>query len=400
VNQDQNNSNREDRKSALSENQSLTANSASEQQTAIHQELDNEVENDDMVLESESVEASETAQDQAQALKPDSTKSRNLKIFATLLLILLLSLISFGLWKSYQPQQIELQGRVEAETIYVSTKVPSRIEELYVHEGQVVKQNQPLVRLWSPEVSAKKQQALASLQSALAFQSTATRGSQQENIDSLYANWQALKAQEALANTTLQRSTNLFQEGVISRQRRDEIQAAATSASQMTEAAYQQYARAKRGSTPEQKSTADAQVEIAKAAVAEANALEAETQLNAPVDGVVSKTYGKVSELIAMGVPVVSIIQNDVWVSLTVREDQYASIYQLKQLQGYIPALDQYMLFNIKNIDAEGEFATIKTTRQTGGYDIRSFKVHLVPATPNPNLKVGMSVLFKLNKAH
>ena len=400
MNQDQNNSNREDRKSALSENQSLTANSASEQQTAIHQELDNEVENDDMVLESESVDASETAQDQAQALKPDSTKSRSLKIFATLLLILLLSLISFGLWKSYQPQQIELQGRVEAETIYVSTKVPSRIEELYVHEGQVVKQNQPLVRLWSPEVSAKKQQALASLQSALAFQSTATRGSQQENIDSLYANWQALKAQEALANTTLQRSTNLFQEGVISRQRRDEIQAAATSASQMTEAAYQQYARAKRGSTPEQKSTADAQVEIAKAAVAEANALEAETQLNAPVDGVVSKTYGKVSELIAMGVPVVSIIQNDVWVSLTVREDQYASIYQLKQLQGYIPALDQYMLFNIKNIDAEGEFATIKTTRQTGGYDIRSFKVHLVPATPNPNLKVGMSVLFKLNKAH
>ncbi|WP_230245150.1 biotin/lipoyl-binding protein [Acinetobacter sp. PW68] len=386
--------------SELSENQSLTANSASEQQTAIHQQMDNEIENDDKLLESESVDTSQTAQDQAQALKPDSTKSRKLKIFATLLLILILSLIGFGLWKSYQPQQIELQGRVEAETIYVSTKVPSRIEELYVQEGQVVKQNQPLVRLWSPEVSAKKQQALASLQSALAFQSTATRGSQQENIDSLYANWQALKAQEALANTTLQRSINLFREGVISRQRRDEIQAAATSASQMTEAAYQQYARAKRGSTPEQKSTADAQVEIAKAAVAEANALEAETQLNVPVDGVVSKTYGKVSELIAMGVPVVSIIQNDIWVSLTVREDQYASIYQLKQLQGYIPALDQYMLFNIKNIDAEGEFATIKTTRQTGGYDIRSFKVHLVPATPNPNLKVGMSVLFKLNKAH
>ena len=400
MNQDQNNSNQEDRMSELSENQSLTANSASEQQTAIHQQMDNEVENDDKLLESESVDTSQTAQDQTQALKPDSTKSRKLKIFATLLLILILSLIGFGLWKSYQPQQIELQGRVEAETIYVSTKVPSRIEELYVQEGQVVKQNQPLVRLWSPEVSAKKQQALASLQSALAFQSTATRGSQQENIDSLYANWQALKAQEALANTTLQRSINLFREGVISRQRRDEIQAAATSASQMTEAAYQQYARAKRGSTPEQKSTADAQVEIAKAAVAEANALEAETQLNAPVDGVVSKTYGKVSELIAMGVPVVSIIQNDIWVSLTVREDQYASIYQLKQLQGYIPALDQYMLFNIKNIDAEGEFATIKTTRQTGGYDIRSFKVHLVPATPNPNLKVGMSVLFKLNKAH
>lgn len=400
MNLDQKQSNQEDKMSERSENQSSTANSASEQRTVIQQQMDNEVENDDMALERESVDASETAKDQAKAIKPNSTKSRNLKIIAIIVLILLLGLIGFGLWKSYQPQEIELQGRVEAETIHVSTKVPSRIEELYVQEGQVVKKNQRLVRLWSPEVSAKKQQALASLQSALALQSTATRGSQQENIDSLYANWQALKAQEVLANTTFQRSTNLFREGVISRQRRDEIQAAATSASQMTEAAYQQYARAKRGSTPEQKSTADAQVKIAKAAVAEANALEAETQLNAPVDGVVSKTYGKVSELIAMGVPVVSIIQNDIWVSLTVREDQYAGLYQLKQLQGYVPAIDQYMLFNIKNIDAEGEFATIKTTRQTGGYDIRSFKVHLVPATPNPNLKVGMSVLFKLNKAH
>lgn len=400
MNLDQKQSNQEDKMSERSENQSSTANSASEQRTVIQQQMDNEVENDDMALERESVDASETAKDQAKAIKPNSTKSRNLKIIAIIVLILLLGLIGFGLWKSYQPQEIELQGRVEAETIHVSTKVPSRIEELYVQEGQVVKKNQRLVRLWSPEVSAKKQQALASLQSALALQSTATRGSQQENIDSLYANWQALKAQEVLANTTFQRSTNLFREGVISRQRRDEIQAAATSASQMTEAAYQQYARAKRGSTPEQKSTADAQVKIAKAAVAEANALEAETQLNAPVDGVVSKIYGKVSELIAMGVPVVSIIQNDVWVSLTVREDQYADLYQLKQLQGYVPAIDQYMLFNIKNIDAEGEFATIKTTRQTGGYDIRSFKVHLVPAKPNPNLKVGMSVLFKLNKAH
>ncbi len=400
MNLDQKQSNQEDKMSERSENQSSTANSASEQRTVIQQQMNNEVENDDMALERESVDASETAKDQAKAIKPNSTKSRNLKIIAIIVLILLLGLIGFGLWKSYQPQEIELQGRVEAETIHVSTKVPSRIEELYVQEGQVVKKNQRLVRLWSPEVSAKKQQALASLQSALALQSTATRGSQQENIDSLYANWQALKAQEVLANTTFQRSTNLFREGVISRQRRDEIQAAATSASQMTEAAYQQYARAKRGSTPEQKSTADAQVKIAKAAVAEANALEAETQLNAPVDGVVSKTYGKVSELIAMGVPVVSIIQNDVWISLTVREDQYADLYQLKQLQGYVPAIDQYMLFNIKNIDAEGEFATIKTTRQTGGYDIRSFKVHLVPATPNPNLKVGMSVLFKLNKAH
>ncbi|PJG44312.1 RND transporter [Acinetobacter tandoii] len=331
--------------------------------------------------------------------EPETSKPKIVKMLVTILIILLLGLIAFGLWKSYRPKLVEIQGRVEAETIHVSTKIPSRIEELYVHDGQKVKKGQPLIRLYSPEIDAKKQQTLASLQSALALQSTADRGSQQENIDTLYANWQAMKAQQVLAETTYQRGAKLFQEGVISRQRRDEMQAAAQSAAQLTEAAYQQYARSKRGSTAEQKSTADAQVEIAKAAVAEANALEAETKLFSPVDGTISKTYGKVSELVAMGVPVMSIILDDeMWVSLNVREDQYAQVYQAKTLEGFIPALNKTVQFKIKNIDAEGEFATIKTTRQTGGYDIRSFKLHLTPSAPIADLKVGMSVLFKVKE--
>ncbi|MFC6053237.1 RND transporter [Acinetobacter sp. Ac_877] len=328
-----------------------------------------------------------------------NTENQKKKYLLLALIPIVLGIIAFGLWKAYQPKAVEIQGRVEAETVHISTKVPSRIEDIYVQEGQAVKKGQMLVRLHSPEVDAKKQQALASLQSALALQSTTNRGSQEENIASLYANWQSLKAQEALAKTTDQRGANLYKEGVISRQRKDEMHAAAISASEMTEAAYQQYSRAQRGSTPQQKTTADAQVDIAKAAVAEVNALEAETQLLSPIDGIVSKTYGKVSELVAMGVPVVSLIDQNFWVSLNIREDQYANVYKTKQLEGYVPALDKQVQFKIKHIDAEGDFATIKTTRQTGGYDIRSFKVHLVPTQALPDLKVGMSVLFKVEES-
>src|SRR5690606_19337278 len=153
-------------------------------------------------------------------------------------------------------------------------------------------------------------------------------------------------------------------------QRRDELYAASQSATQMTEAAYQQYIRAKRGSTPQQKSSADAQVDIARAAVAEANALEAETELLAPIDATVSKTYGNVSELVATAVPLVSLISAERWVSLNIREDQYASLHEQKQLEGYIPALNKIGRAHVKSISAEGEFATIKTTRQTGGYDV------------------------------
>lgn len=335
-----------------------------------------------------------TSTEQQQA--PEIAKKKKYLLLA--LIPVLLAVIAFGLWKSYQPAPLELQGRVEAEIVQVATKVPSRIEEIYVEEGQQVKKGDVLVRLNSPEIQAKKQQAVAALQSALALQSTAERGSQEENIASLYANWQSLKAQQNLAKVSYERGANLFKEGVISRQRRDELYAASQSAAQMTEAAYQQYARAKRGSTSQQKSSADAQVDIAQAALDEANALEAETQLVAPVNGTVSKTYGKVSELVATAVPVVSLIEDQMWVSLNIREDQYAPFQKMSSIEGYIPALDKTATFKIKQISAEGEFATIKTTRQTGGYDVRSFKLHLVPAPAIPELKVGMSVLFKLKE--
>ena len=335
-----------------------------------------------------------TSTEQQQA--PEIAKKKKYLLLA--LIPVLLAVIAFGLWKSYQPAPLELQGRVEAETVQVATKVPSRIEEIYVEEGQRVKKGDVLVRLNSPEIQAKKQQAAAALQSALALQSTAERGSQEENIASLYANWQSLKAQQNLAKVSYERGANLLKEGVISRQRRDELYAASQSAAQMTEAAYQQYARAKRGSTSQQKSSADAQVDIAQAALDEANALEAETQLVAPVNGTVSKTYGKVSELVATAVPVVSLIEDQMWVSLNIREDQYAPFQKMSSIEGYIPALDKTATFQIRQISAEGEFATIKTTRQTGGYDVRSFKLHLVPAPAIPELKVGMSVLFKLKE--
>ncbi len=345
-------------------------------------------------------QAKQADKDQAQNTSQEQKNKGLIKVVIAIIIVLLLGLIAYGLWKAYQPKQVEVLGRVEAETLHISTKVPSRIEQVYVTEGQKVKKGQELVLLVSPEIQAKKQQAQAALQSAQALQSTAERGSQEENIDTLYANWKSVQAQAELASKTYQRGAVLFKEGVISRQRRDEMYAAQQSAKQLSEAAYQQYARAKRGSTPQQKSMADAQVEIAQAALAEANALEAETKLYSPVDGTVSKTYGKPSELVATAVPVVSILEdNELWVSLNIREDQYRSVYQAKTLEGYIPALDQKVTFKLKNIDAEGEFATIKTTRQTGGYDIRSFKLHLVPEHVIPDLKVGMSVVFKVTEA-
>lgn len=294
------------------------------------------------------------------------------------------------------PATFSIQGRVEGETVNISTKLPSRVAAIYVKEGQAVRTGEPLVQLISPEIDAKKQQAAAMLQSALAFQSSTDRGTRQENVDTLYANWQSAKAQATLAEESYRSGEYLYQEGVISRQRRDEMRAAKQSSAQIAQAAQQQYLKAERGRTDELKSSADAQVQIARAAVAEADALDAETMLYAPIDGTVSKIYIQSSELVMPAVPVMSLLDNHPTITISVQENQYSHVHALPKLTGFIPALNKTADFKIVHTDDEGEFATIKNTRQTGGYDIHSFKTKLEPITPIEGLKVGMSVIFDI----
>ena len=318
------------------------------------------------------------------------------KITRIVVILFLIFVVILGLWLAYKPAQQQIQGMVESKTINVSTKIPSRVEELLAYEGDQVKKGELLAILTSPELQAKQQQALGALQSAQALEQTAKRGSQQENIESLKANWQSALAQANLAKVTFQRSENLFKEGVISRQRRDEAQAAKSSSAQVAEAARQQYLRAERGSTNEQLSSAQAQVKIAKAAVFEANALNQEMQLVAPQDGEVSESFANIGELVPAGIPLYTLVDlNNQWVSINLREDQFNQLKIGSVLYGDIPALNQTQVaFKVNHIAAQGTFASWKPTRQSSGYDVRTFEIKLKTIQPLAALRPGMSVLF------
>lgn len=315
---------------------------------------------------------------------------------ALLGLLLVFLLIVVGLWLANRPKPGQLQGMVEADSFNVATKVPSRVNRLLVEEGEQVKAGQVLATLSSPELEAKQQQAEASLQSARALDQTAKRGSREENIASLHANWQSLLAQAQLADSTYKRSKNLFDEGVISRQRYEESLAAKNSAAQGAEAARQQYLRAERGSTPEQLSSADAQLKIAQAAVFEASALNKETRLISPVDGEVDKKFANPGELVAAGIPLYTVINSkDQWVSIHLKEDEFYKLKMGDVLHGDVPALQaKNIAFKVSHIAAEGSFATWKATRESSGYDIRTFAIKLKPQQAVEGLRPGMSVLF------
>ena len=345
---------------------------------------------------SESIAPSEATLDSNPINQPPDTRSKKSKLIRIGFILFLVAMVALGLWLAYKPEKQQIQGMVEAKTINVSTKIPSRVEQLFAHEGDQVKKGQVLGTLTSPAILAKQEQALGVLQSAKALEQTALRGSQQENIDALKANWQSAQAQAHLAQVTFQRADNLLKEGVISRQRRDEAQAAKLSATQLAEAARQQYLRAERGSTNEQLSSAQAQVKIAQAGVFEANALNEEMQLIAPDDGEVSESFANVGELVAAGIPLYTLVDlKNQWVSINLREDQFNQLTLGSILHGDIPALNQSNIaFKVSHIAAQGTFASWKPTRQSSGYDVRTFEIKLKPIQPIANLHPGMSVLF------
>ncbi|MEG0949073.1 MAG: HlyD family secretion protein, partial [Bacteroidales bacterium] len=49
-------------------------------------------------------------------------------------------------------------------------------------------------------------------------------------------------------------------------------------------------------------------------------------------------------------------------------------------------------------ISPMGSFATWRSTKETGSYDLRTFEIHAHPVNSVPDLRPGMSVLVNMNE--
>lgn len=328
---------------------------------------------------------------------PTVWRQRGVRAGVSLLALGLVAFVGWGLWKAAQPVPEQLQGMVDAEQINVATKLPmSRLARLLVHEGQAVRAGDELAVLDSPELDNRRDQADAVLAGARAAKVRADAGALPENLESLKAVARSADAALDLAEKTLARTRNLFNEGVVAAQRMDEAQAARDAARGQAEAAHQQVQRASRGLPRADRDVVGAQVAVAQAGVREVQSLQRETRLLAPVDGVVARSLVRAGELVPMGFPVLTLVMaGEPWVSLNVREDRLAGLAPGREIEGQVPALGgQRLRFRVHSVAAQGEFATWRATRQSSGFDVRSFELRLVPVQHGLPLRPGMSVLF------
>lgn len=306
--------------------------------------------------------------------------------------------VSYTFYKAYEPKQIVLQGEIDAQSYSISSKLPGRISEMFVKKGDYVEAGDTIFSISSPEVQAKLAQAKAAQDAASAQKIQANNGARKEQIQAAHDQWQKAKAAEELMYTTYKRIQTLYNEGVISEQKHDEVFTKYKAAKYTSNAAKQMAVMAKEGARFEVIDAADAKERVYAAKVDEVNAYIEETIAHSFHRGEVSQVLIHSGELAPTGFPVVSIIDiQDSWAKFAVREDYLKEFVKGKVFKAKIPALgsDVYE-FKVSNIAVMGSFATWRATESGKGYDMKSFEVELRPLKVIQDLRVGMSVLLEL----
>ena len=289
-----------------------------------------------------------------------------------------------------------IQGEMEVEEYRVSGKVPGRILELRVKEGDFVKAGDTLAIIEAPEVEAKMVQAQSAADAAMAMEQMTQNGARKEQIQAAAQLLEQAKAGLEIAEKSYNRMKVLFEEEVVSAQKYDEAEAMYKSAQAQVKAAKSSYDMAVNGARAEEKRAASATAGQARGAVQEVQGYIRETVQTAQMDGEVTDVYPKVGELVGTGTPIMSIaIMDDQWATFNIREDLLKDITVGQEITVRIPALDKEAKMKITSMKDKGSFAAWKATKASGQYDQKTFEVKARPADQIAGIRPGMTVILK-----
>ena len=325
----------------------------------------------------------------------EKTQHKNilLTVAAFTVVVVIIAVIGTLVFKS-EPEII--QGYVEVSEYRVSSKVPGRVLELRVKEGDYVNVGDTLAIIDAPDVKAKLTQAQSAESAASAMDQMANNDARSEQINGAYALLQQAKAGLEIAQKSYNRVQRLYDEGVMSAQKRDEAFANYKAIEAQVKAAQSQYDMAVNGARREEKMAAAAQVNRAKGAVQEVNSYISETMQTAQKAGEVSDVYPKEGELIGTGSPIMSVsLLDDMWGTFNVREDQLDGMRIGSVITAYAPAFKKDIKMKVYYIKDQGSYATWKATKANGQYDLKTFEVKARPVTKVEGLRPGMSLVLK-----
>ncbi len=326
----------------------------------------------------------------------DRNESRVVMISLVLVIVIVAVIALIGLFLLKKPAEI-IEGQAEATSVRVSGKLPGRVTEIFVKEGDMVHKGDTLIHIHSSLAEAKLLQATEMKKAAAAQNLKIDKGTRRQIVQGARDLVAQAAAAREIAQKTYDRMQNLYNEGVISAQKRDEAKAAFDAAVAGEKAAQSQLNLAIEGAQPEDKVSAEAMVGVAQGGIDEVDALLEDQYLVAPCDGQIDQIYPEPGELVSLGTPLMNLLKvSDKWVTFNVREELLPEFKLGSKIKVMIPAMNkQEAEMEVYYVRYMGSYATWRATKSTGEWDSRTFEIKARPTKPLNDLRPGMTVVFR-----
>jgi HlyD family secretion protein len=221
--------------------------------------------------------------------------------------------------------------------INVNSKVTGRVAWIGVEKGDKVKEGQVLVRLEDDEFRAQYEQAKGAAENARAYLQELQNGSRPEEIQQAQHNLDEARATLVNDQITLNRTRDLAEGGVVSKQNLDDATAKFNADQERVNSLQKAFDLAQMGPRTEEIARAKGALQQAEGAEAYAKSMLDATLIRAPVSGTILERTAEKGELItaqfasaAEGGPQGSVVAladlKDLQVELDIAQDDFSKL--------------------------------------------------------------------------
>jgi HlyD family secretion protein len=289
--------------------------------------------------------------DHGEGGEPSPLAKRIIIVGISLVVILGLGALAYRIFASNAPEVETARATVESSgdsgagivltatgyivahhKIEANSKVTGRVAWIGVEKGDKVKEGQVLVRLEDQEFRAQYEQAKGAADSARAQLLELQNGSRPEEIQQTEHNLSEARATAANDKLTLDRTKNLFSQGVISQQALDDATAKYEASQQRAHSLEQSYQLARIGPRVEEIARAKGALLQAEGQAAYAKSQLDATVIRAPITGTILDRSVEKGELLtgqfaSAARPVFSLADlKDLQVELDIAQDDFARL--------------------------------------------------------------------------
>jgi HlyD family secretion protein len=281
-------------------------------------------------------------------------------------------------------------GTIECTQVQVAPQVSGRVNRLPPQEGDALKKGDLVAQIDPTDYTLKQNEARAALAQAHAQLDLMLAGARQEDVQRARSQVDEAKAAAAAAAADLQRTREVFAQQTVTAKQMDDAQSAADRTAAILAAAEQNLTKLLAGNRKEEIQLAQAQVDLAKARLAQAEQAIAYCRVTAPMNGVVTTRSREEGEMVGVGTPLVTLSRLDeVWLSIYVPQTHLVRVKlgqraqvqidgQTKRFDGIVTFISPEAEFTPKNVQTPEERAKLV------------FRVKITLKNPEGVFKPGM----------